>query len=95
MDLRVGYGLANLPATVLEEGLVRLRELRITEVEEGWLAMVKGDKGKRPVVAYAFANTYREALTLAITLQDTGQASWDSDDYPPKRYPAPTQRLAF
>lgn len=95
LELRVGYGLANLPATVKEETGVYFREFRISEVEDGWLAVVKGDRGKRPVVAYAFAASYREALTLAITLQDTGRAVYDHDRYPPKRWPGPTKRLDF
>ncbi len=95
LDLRVGYGLANMPGTARKTSGLAFREFRITEVEDGWLAMVKGDKGRRPVVAFAYAETYRDALLLGLTLLDTGRCWWQDDDYPPKRYPDKPGRLIF
>lgn len=95
LELRVGYGLSHMQVTAAKTGRIYLREFRITEVEDGWLAMVKGDRGKKALVAYFFAETYRGALVSAITSLDTGTAPYRADSYPPRRYLPDPGRLVF
>jgi len=94
-EVRLGYGLKHAPANARYKSDVHLREIRVTEVEDGWRVMFKGDRGKRPVIAYVFAETYAIAVVLAVTSLDIGILAWYHDDYPPKRYDKPTGRLRF
>ena len=94
-EVRLGYALRQAPALSSKVAGVRLRELRITEVDDGWRVMLKGDRGKKPLVAYIFSETYIDALVIAMTSLDIGRLTWHHDEYPPKRYASPTTPLRF
>lgn len=95
VEVRVGYGLVHVPHLGAFLCNVHIREFRLTEVEDGWRGMFKGDRAGKPVVAYVFQTTYKDALVLAITSMDLGQLSWTHDQYPPKRFSSPGPRLLF
>lgn len=94
-EVRLGYGLKSAEALVALMAGVRLREVRFTEVEDGWRAMFKGDLKGKPVVAYAYHDTYAAVLMFSITSLDLGRLSWHHDEYPPKRYGNPPIPLRF
>lgn len=94
-EVRLGYRMKHAPANTRHRAGVHLREFRLTEVEGGWRAMVKGDRGNEPVVCYIFAETYATALIICITSLDINYVTWHHDAYPPKRYGNPTTPLRF
>lgn len=95
VEVRLGYGLRHVEQLTEMHGNVRLREFRVTEVEDGWRVMFKGDRRGKPVVAYVYASSYINALIVAITSLDIGKCVWHHDEYPPKRYDKPTVPLRF
>ena len=94
-EVRFGYALKQAPAYTQKHGGVHLRELRVTEVDGGWRVMVKGDRGKEPVVCYTYHESYVAALVLAMSFLDQGQVTWHHDRYPPQRYASPPIPLRF
>jgi hypothetical protein len=95
LEVRVGYALTNVPVMAFMLDDVTIREVRLTEVEDGWRLMLKGDRSGKPVVAYTYGDTYRDTMVAGLTMLDTGKAYWDHDEYPPKRFAKPTTPLRF
>ncbi len=95
LEVRLGYALKHAEAHTSWKHQVHLREVRLTEVEDGWRLMFKGDHDGKPVVAYAYDDTYIDALIQGLTTLDLGRCVWSPDDYPPKRYAKPTVPLRF
>lgn len=95
LEVRIGYAVRHIEAHAAWKHQVHIRELRVTEVEDGWRLMFKGDRDGKPVVSYIYNDTYLSALTLGLTTLDLGQCSWEYDKYPPKRYGSPPVALRF
>lgn len=95
LEERFGYALKHAPAYAERKEGVRLRELRVTEVEDGWRAMLKGDRRGKPVVAYFYAPAFSDVLVQCLTSLDSHYCSWHHDEYPPRRYVSPTTTLRF
>lgn len=90
VEVRVAYGLANSETLARFLDGVELQEFRITNLTEDCRVMLKGNRGTSPVVAYFYAPTWRDALRLAVSSLDTGNARWELDDYPLKNARPPS-----
>ena len=76
--------MAHLPAVTEWLDGVRVTELRMTAVADGWRVMLKGYQRDRPVVAFVYADAWRDALTLVATTADSGHLTWFPDRFPAK-----------
>lgn len=83
VEVRVAYGLVHAPATALFLEGVELREFRITSTAEGARIMLKAKRGKMHVVAFFNADSWRDAIVLALTSLDSQHVVWKPDQWPP------------
>lgn len=82
---RVAAALLDLVKNTYFMDAVVITEVRIAKREEGWLVMVKGDRGGRHLVAFYSARTYDAAVIEASTTADCGKATWLPDKWPPRK----------
>ncbi len=85
MDLerRVAYGLMHIPDNALAQDAVQLTEFRLIPTSEGWLAMLKGTRRGRKLIAFHHDATWRDALRSTTTLLDSGHTPWRLETPPP------------
>lgn len=87
-EVRMAYGFTHLHTLLYRRDGITLQELRISWIGDIWRMMLKGIRGRRHIVAYFYADEWRDLLMVAVTSVDSGYASWDLDDHPPYQYVA-------
>lgn len=84
IEVRVAYGLIHAPTVARFIHGVVLTQLTVFKTDTGYLGMLKGTRGKRKLVAFIPANTFRAALVAMATSLDAGAVPWGPDN-PPKK----------
>lgn len=85
LELRVAYGLLQVPANALSQDAVVITEVRITPKDDGWLVMLKGERRGKKLIAWVHGPTWKEALRGTTTSLDSGHISWQTERPPPWR----------
>lgn len=80
---RIAAALLDLVKNTFFMDAVLITEVRIAKKEDGWLVMVKGDRGGRHLVAFYPAQTYDAAMIEAATSADCQKTAWYQDKWPP------------
>ncbi len=85
MDLehRVAYGLMHIPANALSQDEVELTEFRLIPTDDGWLAMLKGTRRGRQLIAFVHTPTWRDTLRTTTTMLDSSHLPWRLETPPP------------
>lgn len=79
-DLRVAYGLRHLPTTAAWLDRVELTTLSLFRKEDGWLVMLKGNRGRSRLIAWLHASTWADALVLVATTVDSSHVAWQIEE---------------
>lgn len=83
VEVRVAYALRHGEVLCSFLAGVELTQLTLFKQEDGWLLMLKGERGKKKLVAFLNATTYSDALVMAATTMDTNRTPWRPDRPPP------------
>lgn len=60
---------------------VKLKEIRFTLRDDGWLVMWKGIRSRKRVVTFTFGSTLEEAMRFASYLLSVKDLHWREDKY--------------
>lgn len=80
LEGRVAAGLLDMCKNAFWMYAVDVTGMFCFRTEDGWLAMVKGSRNGKRVVAYFNGPTYPAALELMITSIDSKHVSWWPDN---------------
>lgn len=83
IEVRVAYGLFHTPTVVAFLDGVDLDEMRISKLPHTWRLMLKGRRSGQPLVAFYYADTWRDLIVLMVTSTDSQHTGWQQDDHPP------------
>lgn len=69
--------------TAFVEGVL-LNEVRLTRVEDGWRAIVKGTRHHRPVILFFYERSFTNVMLATAHAIVDERVKWRADKYPPK-----------
>lgn len=82
LDGHINCSLLDLNKLVaLQFGMV-LTELRITRLEDGWRAMIKGTINDKPYVVYTYTDFFDDALEFSVYEVVSATGTLKHDSYP-------------
>lgn len=79
LEVRVAYSLRHGETLVGFLADLALTQFTLFRKEDGWLIMLKAERGKKKRVAFMNASTFSGALVLAATAMDSGNVPWKED----------------
>lgn len=85
VEIRVAYGMFHAPTTAAMMDGVSLHHCWMSQVDDQWRVMLKGTRRGKPMVAFFYGPSWRDAIVLMVTSLDSGHAAWRTDTKPPKK----------
>lgn len=79
VEVRVAYSLRHGDVLCAFLAGLELTQMSLFKREDGWLVMLKGERGKKKRVAFMNAGTFADALVLVATSLDTNSVPWRED----------------